>query len=260
MKGLRIGILIIVVLTCFNVKSLQAQTLEQFQVLVFTAPDRWHDKTIPTAMTEFRKMAERHTFGLTWTQQPRNFTDEYLEKFDVIVFLHARGFGLNKEQMDSFKKFIRAGGGFVGIHGTSANRRQEDWFKQLVGRPFKDHPEEQAAVLNVIDKTFPATMHLPDHWIWTDEWYAYGEPLTNNLKDLITIDETTYDPDRTWGNDERKTAMGSYHPIAWYQEFDGGRSFYTTLGHLPRTYEDQWFMAHIFGGIYWAATGLGDID
>ena len=125
------------------------------------------------------------------------------------------------------------------------------------GRIQTNHPEEQAAVLNVIDKTHPATMHLPDRWVWTDEWYSYlPEPVADNLVDIITINEKSYDPNRMWGTD-RVSAMGDYHPISWHHEFEGGRSFYTRMGHLPESYEDPLFLAHIFGGIYWAATGLG---
>jgi uncharacterized protein len=99
-------------------------------------------------------------------------------------------------------------------------------------------------------------MHLPARWLWTDEWYSYGEPLTENQKVLITVDESTYDPDRTWGDNARYTAMGDFHPVAWYQEYDGGRSFYTSLGHMPSLFEDRWFLEHIYGGIFWAATGI----
>lgn len=241
----------------FGSIQIHADMIDQFNVLIYTSPDRWHDKTIPVAMTEFNKMAEKHTFGLDWTQQPSNFNDENLKKYDAIVFFHSRGYELSEEQMQSFRKFIQGGGGFVGIHASSAAHRQTDWYKKLVGRMLKDHPEEQTAVMRVVDKNFPATMHLPDSWVWTEEWYSWGEPLTENLNVLMTVDETTYDPDRTWGDENRRTAMGEFHPVAWYQYYDGGRSFYTTLGHLPGVYEDQRFLDHIFGGIYWAATGLG---
>jgi type 1 glutamine amidotransferase len=236
---------------------------QQFQVLLYTSPDRWHDATIPLAMTQFREMAEKHDFGLTWGQVSGSgnvrdvFTDEFLANIDVIVFLHSKGADLSVAQMDAFKKFIRNGGGFVGIHGSSASRRQEPWFQQLVGRVLTEHPEEQTAVLTVVDKSHPATMHLPDRWVWTDEWYSYGEALTDGQKMLLTVDEKTYDPNRMWGDPNRSTVMGDFHPIAWYQEFDGGRSFYTTMGHIPAAYNDPWFLAHLYGGIYWAATGLG---
>lgn len=237
----------------------QPHSGNQFEVLLYTSPDHWHNLTEPVAILQFQEMAQRHAFGLTWTTVNSRITDENLAKFDVIVFLQSTPRNFTPEQLESLKKFIRNGGGFVGIHGTSANRNDDEWFQKLVGRVFTNHPEEQTAVMNVINKNHPSTMHLPDRWIWTDEWYSYNEPLTENLIDLITLDESTYDPDRTWG-DDRKTAMGEYHPVAWCQEFEGGRSFYTTLGHMPALFKDVWFLDHIYGGIYWAATGLGFYD
>jgi uncharacterized protein len=99
-------------------------------------------------------------------------------------------------------------------------------------------------------------MHLPERWMWTDEWYAFSEPFVDKLNYLLTVDENTYDTDRTWG-DDRSSAMGEFHPIAWYHEYDGGRSFFTSLGHMPELFKDPWFLNHIYGGIFWAATGLG---
>ena len=151
----------------------QNHSREQFQVLVYTHPDRYHNVTEPTAILEFEKMANRHAFGLTVTQVVSNFNDENLQKYDVLVFLHSTTRDLSEEQLESFKRFIRNGGGFVGIHATSACRREGEWFRKLVGRTFTDHPEEQTGILHVLDKNHPSTMHLPDRWVWTDEWYSY---------------------------------------------------------------------------------------
>lgn len=235
----------------------QPHSKNQFEVLVYTSPDQWHNLTEPVAIIEFQKMAQRHAFGLTWTTVNSSFSVEALEGFDVIVFLQSTTRDFNEEQLESLKKFISSGGGFVGIHGTSVTEEEGEWFKKLVGRVFTDHPEEQTAVMNVINKDHPSTMHLPDRWVWTDEWYSFGEALTDNQTILITVDESTYDPDRTWGDDNRFTAMGNSHPVAWYHEFEGGRSFYTALGHMPALFQDPWFLDHIYGGIYWAATGSG---
>jgi len=252
------GILVILILFMNLVPAYaQNQSRNQFEVLVYTSPDRWHNITEPTAIIEFRKLANRHAFGLTVTQVVSNFNDENLKKYDVLVFLHSTTRDLSAEQLESFKRFIRNGGGFVGIHASSACGGEGEWFRKLIGRTFTDHPEEQTGVMKVLDKNHPATMHLADRWVWTDEWYSFTEPLTENQKILMTVDETTYDPDRTWGDENRHTAMGAFHPIAWYQEYDGGRSFYTALGHLSELYKDPRFLDHIYGGIYWAATGLG---
>jgi type 1 glutamine amidotransferase len=220
----------------------------QFKVLVYTSPDYYHDPVIPTAISEFRKMAEKHFFEMVWSQQASVFNEDNLKDYSVIVFLHANGASLNDGQMKSLKQFVRQGGGFVGIHATSVTQELDEWFQKLVGRVFIGHPEKQTAVINVVDKNFPACMHLPDHWLWTDEWYDFDEALTDSMHVLLTVDESTY---------HAKDGMGGFHPVSWYQEYDGGRSFYTALGHLEIHYTEARFLDHIYGGLYWAATGKG---
>lgn len=239
---------LLLVLFSLNIGFVANARYTKIAVLVYTSPDVWHNEPIPTAITQFKELAEKHFMDLTWTQIENSFKDDYLSKFSVIVFLHSNDTKLSKEQQESFKKFIQNGGGFVGIHATAVNGKSTEWFKKLVGRTFTSHPEKQTAVMSVVDKKFPATMHLPDNWVWTDEWYEFGEALTDNLHTLLTVDESTY---------VVKKGMGKNHPIAWYQEYDGGRSFYTGLGHIESSYNDPLFLNHIFGGIYWAATGRG---
>ena len=259
MKKIMYFLVAIILGISVNSAYAQNQSRNQFAVLVYTSPDQWHNVTEPTALNEFSRLSDRHAFSLKITQVVNDFNDENLAKYDVLVFLHSTTRDLSVEQLESFKRFIRNGGGFVGIHAASACKGEGEWYRKLIGRTFTDHPEEQTGVMRVLDKNHPSTMHLPDRWVWTDEWYSFSEPLTENLKVLITVDESTYDPDRTWGN-ENRTGMGDFHPVAWYQEFDGGRSFYTALGHLSELYKDPMFLDHIYGGIYWAATGLGLYD
>ncbi|MCB8950371.1 MAG: ThuA domain-containing protein, partial [Ardenticatenaceae bacterium] len=47
--------------------------------------------------------------------------------------------------------------------------------------------------------------------------------------------------------------MGKPHPLAWYHEFDNGRSFYTALGHTEASYSEPLFQKHLLGGILYAA-------
>ncbi|NQT27516.1 ThuA domain-containing protein [candidate division KSB1 bacterium] len=245
------------ILILFGAFNLEAQTDNQFDVLVYAAPDFWHGPAIPTAIQSLEKMAEKYQFGLTWTQDNKIFNEEKFFNFAAIVFLNSNADDFSEIQKVNFEKYIANGGGFVGIHAASVTDKKWTWYTQLVGRVFSEHPEVQFGVLRVLDKKFPATMHLPDQWLWSDEWYTFEtEPLANSLNVLMTVDESTYDPKKDWGRGEMK-GMGDFHPIAWYQEFNGGRSFYTALGHMPGLYLDEIFLAHIVGGIYWAATGKG---
>ena len=247
---------LMIILIC-SAMTLQAQTNTQFDVLVYAAADYWHSASIPTAIQSLQTQAEKYQFGLEWTQENSRFDDQKFFTFDVVVFLNSTAKTLSETQRGNFKKYIQQGGGFVGIHAASATEEQWSWFDRLVGNVFVGHPEVQFVVLQVRDKNFPATHHLPDRWLWSDEWYLFKpESLTDGLHILLTVDESSYDPGKDWGRGEM-TGMGDFHPIAWYQEFDGGRSFYTALGHMPGLYADENFLKHIIGGIYWAATGRG---
>ena len=126
----------------------------------------------------------------------------------------------------------------------------------MVGRTFHIHPANQTAELEVIDRKFPGLDRMPDRFLWTDEWYEFGAERIKGLNYILAVDEQTYDPSAQWG-EKKGVGMGKFHPIAWYHNYDGGRAFYTALGHLPATYSDTLFLEHIYGGIYWAATGKG---
>ena len=68
------------------------------------------------------------------------------------------------------------------------------------------------------------------------------------------MNKTTYNPKAHWGV-KKGEGMGTLHPMAWYHNYDGGRSFYTALGHIPAIFGDQGFLNHLYAGILWAAIG-----
>ena len=59
---------------------------------------------------------------------------------------------------------------------------------------------------------------------------------------LIKIDEKSYKGGKN----------GDNHPMAWYHTYEGGRAFYTALGHTEESYSEQPFLKHILGGIRYA--------
>ncbi len=230
--------------------SLQAAPPQRVNILVYTSPDRWHNPSIPTAVNMLEEVAAEKWWKITWTQQESRFTDEFLADFTVIVFLHSTSGNFTQEQMNSIKGFLRNGGGFVGIHGASTfgSGKEDPWYEKLIGYRFTGHPPVQTAVLTVTDRTHPATMHMSDHEVWTDEWYNFEGPLKDDISVILTVEESTYK------NDQEESGP---HPIAWYQYYDGGRSFYTALGHIEESFNNDLFLKHLYGGIYWASTGYG---
>jgi uncharacterized protein len=229
---------------------------QQFKVLLFTKTDGFHHESINEGVTAIKQLANRHTFSVDWQENASVFSDKGLEKYQAVIFLNTTGNILNEEQQAAFEKFIKAGKGFVGIHSASDTEYDWAWYGKMVGMYFKIHPQQQTAYLKVDDSNFPGMERFPKKLLWTDEWYEFKTPANAaDLKILVSVDEKSYDPKAKWGDNEGK-GMGM-HPISWYHNYDGGRAFYTALGHIPAIYSDQTFLDHVYGGIYWAATGKG---
>lgn len=265
MKSNLIKIVCIFGITLFFSSNILAQT--QFKVLLVTKTGGWHHESILEGVTAMKTLAERHNFELKRHQDGEKMTDTTLKNYDLVVFLNTTMDILDDFEQEAFKRFIQSGKGFVGIHAASDTEYEWEWYTKLVGRMFHIHPAQQTAKLKIINHNFPGLEHFPNTLLWTDEWYEFGKEQVNDLNYLITVDENTFDAKTTWkdndvdasGNkvDRTGAGMGDFHPISWYHNYDGGRSFYTALGHIPLVFKNQWFLDHLYGGIYWAATGKG---
>lgn len=229
---------------------------EQFNVLLFSKTAGWHHKSISQAVIAIEEMGVNHHFSVDWQEDSALINTENLKKYAAVIFLQTTGDVLNEQQQQALQQFIQSGKGFVGIHSASDTEYDWPWYGKLVGRHFHIHPQIQTARLNVLDQKFPGLEYFPPSSLWTEEWYEFGEELSPNLNYILSVDESTYDPSANWGAKQGK-GMGKFHPVSWYQEFDGGRSFYTALGHMGVSYKNKAFIEHLYGGIYWAATGKG---
>lgn len=230
---------------------------QQFKVLVLTKTEGFQHGSIPEATLAIKKLAERHAFTVEVATGSNAFNDKNLEQYSAVIFLLTTGNILDSTQKKAMEKFIRSGKGFVGVHSASDTEYGWDWYTKLVGMMFKIHPLQQTAYLDVVNSNFPGMERFPKRLLWTDEWYEFQERKVDDLKLLVTVDEKTYNPVAKWGPGKEGKGMGAMHPISWYHNYDGGRAFYTALGHIPSIYSDQTFLDHLYGGIYWAATGKG---
>lgn len=191
-----------------------------------------------------RQLGADNGFEVHATDNSALFTDEILSQYDAVIFAHTHFDVLDSNQEAAFQRFIQAGGGFAGIHLASGTEKDWPWFGDLVGARFLDHPPIQEATVLVEDPNHPSTKDLPPQWVRTDEWYDFSPaPDRSKVNVLLTVDESTYNNDGVHGDD---------HPIAWYHEFDGGRSWYTAMGHLEEHYQDSLFLSHLLGGIQYA--------
>ena len=214
-----------------------------FSVLVFSKTAGYRHDSIPFGIAAIRALGEQDNFGVDASEDATIFNDESLAQYRVVVFLNTTGDIFNPGEQAAFERFVRHGGGFVGIHAASDTEYDWPWYGRLLGTYFRRHPAIQSATLNVVDPSHRSTRHLPIRWTRTDEWYDFRSDLDRDITVLIRIDETTY----------RGGRMGADHPISWYHTYDGGRAWYTALGHTAGSYSEPPFLEHLRGGIRWAA-------
>ncbi len=220
-----------------------ADESEGFDVLVFSKTTGFRHDSIADGITALQELGATHGFRVEATEDADRFNDAGLAPFRVVVFLNTTGDVLDAEQEAAFERFIQAGNGFVGVHSASDTEYDWAWYGELVGAYFANHPAIQPAELDVVQGDHLATADLPTRWSRTDEWYNFRAPLADSVEVLITIDETTYSGG----------TMGTGHPISWYHFYDGGRAFYTAMGHTRASYAEPLFRAHLAGAVGWAA-------
>jgi cytochrome c len=224
--------------------SASAQTTKPaFTVLVFSKTTGFRHDSIPDGIAAIRALAAGHGFAVTETEDAGRFTEAILPQYKVVVFLSTTGDVLDDAQKAAFERYIRSGGGFVGIHSASDTEYHWPWYGRLVGAWFASHPQVQHATIHIKDADHPSTNGLPASWERTDEWYNFRSNPRSAVHVLASLDESTYSGG----------AMGSDHPIAWCQNFDGGRSWYTAMGHTKESYAEPLFRLHLLGGIESAA-------
>ncbi len=220
--------------------------VEEPRVLLFTRAAGFRHDSIITGAQAIARLGDQSAFAVDPTDDAADFTDENLKRYRAVIFLNTTGDVLGDAQQEAMQRFIRAGGGWVGIHAAADAEYDWKWYSGLVGAYFKSHPAVQQASILVTDRSHPATAHLPARWTRTDEWYDYTSNPRGRVHVLMSLDESTY----------RDAAMEGGpldHPIAWCQEYDGGRAFYTGLGHTPESFAEPAYLDHLKGGILWAA-------
>jgi type 1 glutamine amidotransferase len=215
----------------------------QFSVLVFTKTAGFRHSSIPDGITALTTLGQTQGFLVNATEDAAVFTDDQLAAHRVVVFLSTSGDVLDADQQAAFERFIQSGGGFVGIHSATDTEYGWPWYGQLVGAYFANHPAIQTATVQVLDKAHLSMLHLPERWTRVDEWYNFQALPAPTVTVLAEVDESTY----TGGT------MGAHHPLVWCHEYDGGRAWYTALGHTEESYADELFRGHLAGGILWAA-------
>ena len=224
---------------------------QESRVLVFSKTAGFRHSSIAAGIAAVRKLGQENAFAVDATEDAAAFTSKNLARYRTVVFLNTTGDVLDGAQQDDFERYIQAGGGYVGIHSATDTEYDWPWYGRLAGAWFSGHPANpnvRQGTFRVLDKNHPSTEGLPDTWPRTDEFYNF-KLIDPSIRVLVDIDEKSYEGGTN----------GSYHPMSWYHDFDGGRAWYTNMGHTDETYSEPRFLQHLRGGLRYAM-GTGTID
>ncbi|MEV1288799.1 ThuA domain-containing protein [Micromonospora sp. NPDC049679] len=214
-----------------------------YQVLVFTRTDGVPHDSIDKGVSAIRALGDSNGFTIDVSRNATAFTEENLANYKAVVFLNTTGELLNDPQQAAFERYVKAGNGYVGVHAAAEGEPQWAFYRDLVGSTVSGASAVARATIDVADRAHPSTRPLPRELTLDEEWYNFATNVRGTAHVLATVSEKSY-PGGTMGFD---------HPVTWCRDYQGGRSWYTGLGHSSGTYANGAFRKHLLGGIQWAA-------
>lgn len=227
--------------------TMAPQEPDNFLIFSKTAGYR-HDSIAAGVSALKRLIGEIGDFTFTSSEDATLFTPLNLSMYRVIILLHSSGDFLSDNQLSALQEFVRSGGGVFSIHGAAAGMPSSEWYRKLIGAHFDMHPEPEPGSLQSVNGLHPINCTtgldgLPEKWM--DEWYNFtSHPSENdNLEILLAGNTKTF----------KGGKHGAHHPLAWCQEFEGGKSAYIALGHFSTAWESKWFTGWVGRGLLWAA-------
>ncbi|MEZ0471703.1 ThuA domain-containing protein [Luteimonas salinilitoris] len=218
------------------------------RVLVFTKTAGFRHNSIPDAVAALRELGAEHGIAIVHSEDGASFTDANLAGYRAVVFANTTQDVLDASQQAAMEAFIRNGGGFLGLHSASDTEYDWPWYGELVGAWFDGHPPGlQTSRVHLAD---PATVGIGSDdkpWQVTDEFYNFRRNPREQVRVIAALEPSDY----------IGSTMGGDHPITWCREYDGGRTWYTGLGHDSRLYADAVFLRHVARGLRYV-TGIDD--
>ncbi|KAM0323948.1 hypothetical protein ACHAQA_008530 [Verticillium albo-atrum] len=223
-------------------------------ILLFSKTAGFRHESIEPATTALLALATTSAlFTVTHSEDAEaSFTACSVAAYTAIVFLQCSGAFLTEPQLGALQAFVRRGGGVVAVHGAANGMANSTWYGEMLGAHFDMHPEPEVGTVVAEGQHFILGNETGRRDDWMDEWYNFKTHPRgkDGLQVILRGDTTTFNGSK----------MGEDHPLAWAREFDGGRTFYTALGHFDEAYEDEWFMGMLTRGILWASRAEDMLD
>ena len=212
-------------------------------ILIYSGTTGYRHESIPAGITAVTAIAKKRGLTVEASEDPGVFSADSLKRFRVIVLLscttdpkNPASEWLTGSRRDALRQFVHRGGGILAIHAAADSHYGWPWYGKMIGGHFARHPSgTPTGTVRVL-----ATGKTERR---TDEWYYFDDyDPTSRL--LVTLD-----PQSIGEKDVNP------NPMTWTRKVEGGRVFYTAMGHTKESYSEPWFLNQLAAGLDWVLGG-----
>ena len=225
------------------------------RVLIFSKTAWYRHPALPELNGFLVRLGAKHNIQMDVTESPEDFSR--LNNYQAIIFSSTTDIGktLNEQQRKQLKDWYHAGGGIMGLHAAAVHHNTWPWWTELVGCGFNSDSEFVKAklIVDTKNKNHPAVKGFGPTFDYTADWTNHDKSVTGlaGVRVLLRVDEKSYDPVRDAFKTRGGKPMGIDHPVSWIREFEGGRFFYTELGHEVKSLDTKFGHQHLIEGLRW---------
>ncbi len=264
MKKITLLTFIILSLITLNSSARQNVNWKKVKVLVYTKNGSGfvHDN-IPSAVECILRLANQQGFAVDTSSNPSVMTESNLKQYTLLIFPSTNNdvFDTDAQRL-AFRRYIEAGGGFVGLHSVTGTERNWQWFKMMLGGTFSWHAKFQKFTAKVLDSKHPSLKGMPAEWMRDDECY-FAKEMYPGPTAIMAHDASTLNHADTGQHNMMVKNLGNYanlYPSVWFYDYDGGHTWVTVYGHDKKDYSDPTYEQHILQGIQYVASLVKGID
>jgi type 1 glutamine amidotransferase len=220
-----------------------AAAADRGAILIYSGTTGYRHDSIPAGIAAVTAIARKRGLAVEASEDPNVFSSDHLKRFRAIVLLscttdpkNPASEWLTGSRRDALQQFLHRGGGILAIHAAADSHYHWPWYGKMIGGHFARHPQGTPTGTIRILAT-GETRSRTDEWYYFDDW----DPTSHLL--------VTLDPQSIGEKDVNP------NPMSWTRKVDGGRVFYTAMGHTTKSYSEPWFLNHLAEGLDWVLGG-----
>jgi len=216
-----------------------AAAADRGAILIYSGTTGYRHESIPAGIAAVTSIAKKRGLAVDASEDPNVFSADSLKRFRAIVLLscttdpkNPASEWLTGSRRDALQRFVHRGGGILAIHAAADSHYHWPWYGKMIGGHFARHPQgTPTGTVHVL--ATGETRSRTDEWYYFDDW----DPTSHLL--------VTLDPQSIGEKDVNP------NPMSWTRKVEGGRVFYTAMGHTTENYSEPWFLDQLAGGLDW---------